>query len=174
MLYTHILVPTDFSPAANTALSYAFAEATHHQAKLTLLHVVQHHATTEVYYIKDAPQSQAGYATEFGSKLPAFPSHAPEAIRRDYYEEALVQLQELVPASFTGAWEAQVLSGHPADMIVRAAEDLVVDLIIMATHGRTGLQHILVGSVAEKVIRHAPCPVLTVRQKAPRASTEGV
>jgi nucleotide-binding universal stress UspA family protein len=55
MLYSHILVPTDFSSAANHALAYAFEEATQHQARLTLLHVLQHHPTTEVYYIKDAP-----------------------------------------------------------------------------------------------------------------------
>ena len=57
MLYTHILIPTDFSPAANHALVYAFAEATQYQTRLTLLHVIQHHPATEVYYIKDAPQS---------------------------------------------------------------------------------------------------------------------
>ena len=74
MVYTHILVPTDFSPAAHRALVYALEEATQHQDKLTLLHVVQHHPTTEVYYIKNAPQSGTGYA-EFGEKLPSFPPH---------------------------------------------------------------------------------------------------
>jgi nucleotide-binding universal stress UspA family protein len=57
----------------------------------------------------------------------------------------------------------QVTAGHPADAIVRTAEELDVDLIIMATHGRTGVAHMVLGSVAEKVVRHAPCPVLTVR-----------
>ena len=165
MLYTHILVPTDFSPAANRALVYAFEEATQHQAKLTLLHVLQHHPATEVYYIKDAPQSGTGYAAEFGDKLSSFPPHAPETIMRDYNEEAILQLHDLVPASFTGSWEVQVTTGNPADAIVRTAEDLEVDLIVMATHGRTGLQHVLLGSVAEKVVRYAPCPVLTVRQR---------
>lgn len=61
MVYTHILVPTDCSPAAHYALEYAMAEATHHQAKLTLLHVVQHHPTPEVYYVKGAPQRGMGY-----------------------------------------------------------------------------------------------------------------
>jgi nucleotide-binding universal stress UspA family protein len=169
MLYSHILVPTDFSSAANGVLVYAFEEATQHQAKLTLLHVLQHHSATEVYYIKDAPQSGTGYVAEFGEKLPAFPSQPPETVRRDYYEEALVQLHALVPASFTGAWEVQVAAGHPAETIVRMAQELAVDLIIMATHGRTGVSHILLGSVAEQVVRHAPCPVLTVRQKEQKA-----
>lgn len=165
MSYSHILMPTDFSSAANQALVYAFEEATQHQAKLTLLHVLQHHHATEVYYIKDAPQTGTGYVPEFGEKLPAFPSHPPETVRRDYYEEALVQLHALVPASFTGTCEVQVAAGHPAETIVRMAQELAVDLIIMATHGRTGVSHILLGSVAEHVIRHAPCPVLAIRQQ---------
>jgi nucleotide-binding universal stress UspA family protein len=169
MLYSHILVPTDFSSAANRALAYAFEEATQHQARLTLLHVLQHHPSTEVYYIKDAPQSGTGYVAEFGEKLPAFPSQPPETVRRDYYEEALVQLQDLVPASFTGTREVEVAAGHPAETIVRMARELAVDLIIMATHGRTGVSHLLLGSVAEHVVRHAPCPVLTVRQQEQRA-----
>jgi universal stress protein A len=169
MLYTHILVPTDFSPAANHALEFALEEATQHQARLTLLHVLHNHPTTEVYYITDAPQHGAGYATEFGARLPAFPTHAPEAVRRDYYEEARAQLYDLVPSTFPGTWEVQVTTGHPADAIVRTAEELEVDLIIMATHGRTGVPHMVLGSVAEKVVRHAPCPVLTLRQRARRA-----
>jgi universal stress protein A len=168
MVYRHILVPTDFSPAAHRALGYACEEATQHQAKLTLLHVLQHHPATEVYYVKAAPQSGTGY-TEFGEKLPAFPPSAPETIRRDYHEEARVQLHDLVPASFTGTWEVQVTAGDPAEDIVRTAAELDVDLIVMATHGRTGLSHILLGSVAEKVLRHAPCPVLTVRQREQKA-----
>jgi len=168
MTYTPILVPTDFSPAAHSALVYACEEATQHQAKLTLLHVLQHHPATEVYYVKNTPQSGAGY-TEFGERLPAFPSSPPETVRRDYHEEALVQLHDLVPASFTGSWEAQVTAGDPAEAIVRMVEELGIDLIVMATHGRTGLPHILLGSVAEKVLRHAPCPVLTVRQHKRKA-----
>src|SRR5262249_13531113 len=161
--YTHILVPTDFSPAAHRALGYALEEATLHRAKLTLLHVLQHHSTTEVYYVKDAPQSSTSYVGEFGEKLPSFPTYPPQTVRYDYNEGGLEHLPDLVPASFTGAWDVQVTAGDPADGIVRLAEELAVDLIVMATHGRTSLPHFLLGSVAEKVIRHAPCPVLTIR-----------
>lgn len=163
MPYTHILVPTDFSPAANRALKYAFEEARVHQAKLTLLHVVQHHPTTEVYYIKGAPLRSPGYVAELSGKLPVVQPPSPETVRRDYNEEALTQLHDLVPQSFHGAWEAHIASGEPAEAIVRSAVELEADLIVMATHGRTGLQHVLLGSVAEKVVRHASCPVLTVR-----------
>jgi universal stress protein A len=166
MLYTHILVPTDFSTAANQALRYAFEEATQHQAKLTLLHVTHHYPTVDVYYVEGAPERREGYAFEFGGKLPSLPTPPPEVVRRDYNEEALVQLQDLVPASFTAPWKAEVATGDPADAIVQAAQDLGVDLIVMATHGRTGLQHVFLGSVAERVVRHASCPVLTIRYRA--------
>ena len=170
MLYTHILVPTDFSPAANQALRYAFEEAMQHHARLTLLHVTHHYPATEVYYIAGTPESRSGYAPEMGGKLPSLPTPPPETVRRDYNEEALVQLQDLVPASYTGPWQTQVAIGDPADAIVRVAQELGVDLIVMATHGHTGLRHVLLGSVAEKVVRHAPCPVLTVRSRASAAS----
>jgi nucleotide-binding universal stress UspA family protein len=166
MLYTHILVPTDFSPAANQMLAYAFEEATQHHARLTLLHVLHHHPATEVYYIKGAPESRTGFVAEFGGTVPTITPSPPETIRRDYHEEALLRLSELVPPSFPGVWEPQVVAGDPADAIVRMAEELAVDLIVMGTHGRTGLQHVLLGSVAEKVVRLALCPVLTVRYKA--------
>ena len=166
MLYTHILVPTDFSPAANQALAYAFEEATQHHARLTLLHVLHHHPTMEVYYIKGAPESRMGLVAEFGGTVPTITPSPPETIRRDYHEEALMQLSELVPPSFPGVWEPRVVAGDSADTIVQMAGELTVDLIVMGTHGRTGLQHVLLGSVAEKVVRLAPCPVLTVRYKA--------
>ena len=56
-----------------------------------------------------------------------------------------------------------VRHGHPAATIVGAAHDLKADLIVMSTHGRTGVRHVMLGSVAEKVVRHAPCPVLTMK-----------
>ena len=166
MRFTHILAPTDFSTAANQALPYAFAEATQHQARLTLLHVVQHHPTTEVYDLRGAPQQLSGYVGELSGRLPSLPLSPPETLRRDYHEEALTQLRDLVPAPFTGRWDVQVTTGDSADAIVRIATELTADLIVMATHGRTGFQHVLLGSVAEKVVRHAPCPVLTIRYKS--------
>jgi nucleotide-binding universal stress UspA family protein len=161
----HILVPTDFSTAAHQALRYAVEEAMQHQAKLTLLHVLHHQPATDVYYVRGAPEGPRGFG-DFGSALPTTPPSAPQTVLRDYHEEALTQLRDLVPAAFSGSWEAQVATGDPADAIVREATQLGVDLIVMGTHGRTGLQHVLLGSVAEKVVRHAPCPVLTVRYRA--------
>jgi nucleotide-binding universal stress UspA family protein len=165
MLYTHILIPTDFSPAANHALGIAFEEAAQHQTELTMLHIMQHHAATEVYYIKGAPENQFGFESEIGGTLPSPQIAHPEMIRRDHNEEALAQLRDLVPDSFTRPWHVQVAIGDPADAIVRIAQEIGADLIVMGTHGRTGLQHVFLGSVAEKVVRHSPCPVLTVRDR---------
>jgi nucleotide-binding universal stress UspA family protein len=165
MLYTHILAPTDFSQAANHALDFAFEEAKHHKAKLTLLHVLRHNSETEVYYIKGALGTLASFDPDFGGTLPTPQASPPETLRRDFNEEALAQLRDLVPSSFSGHWEVEVMTGDPADTIVQAARESDVDLIVMGTHGRTGLQHVLLGSVAEKVVRHAPCPVLTIRHR---------
>jgi len=81
----------------------------------------------------------------------------------DHNEEALAQLRDLMPDTFHGAWAVEVAVGPPADTIVRVAQKRDADLIVMGTHKRTGLQHVLLGSIAEKVIPLAPCPVLTVR-----------
>jgi universal stress protein A len=165
MSYTHILVPTDFSATANEALALAFEEGMQHQAQLTLLHVLQHQAT-EVYYVRGAPNTRVGFEVDSGSTLPSPQASAPQTVIRDYGAEALTQLRDLVPTSFSGQWQVQVASGDPADTIVRIGRELGADLIVMGTHGRTGLQHVLLGSVAEKVVRHALCPVLTVRHRA--------
>ncbi len=73
-------------------------------------------------------------------------------------------LEKLVPADPRIAHEHHLISGAPADAIVRFAQQEGVDLIVMSTHGRTGLRRVLMGSVSEAVVRHAHCPVLTLRQ----------
>lgn len=166
MSFQHILAPTDFSALSNGALSYAFREAELHSATLTLMHVLQHHANPEVHYIRGGPEVARGMTTELGATIPATPVMEPVVVRRDYVEEADRQLRELIPVTFSQPYEVRVEYGDPADAIVRAAEELDSDLIVMVTHGRTGLSHVLLGSVAEKVIRHAPCPVLAIRRRA--------
>ena len=73
---------------------------------------------------------------------------------------------------FQGAWEVEVATGPPADTIVRMAHERGADLIVMGTHGHTGLRHVLLGSVAEQVVRLAPCPVLTVKEVPTGARSE--
>ncbi|MGE3539726.1 MAG: universal stress protein [Candidatus Tectimicrobiota bacterium] len=166
MPFTHVLVPTDFSDPAHRALNYALEEAVLHHAKVTLLHVMPHHTDTEVYYVTGAPGTQPGFDPVLGGRLAASPNPHPTVVRYDHNEAALTQLRDLMPVSFQGVWEAEVASGQPADTIVRIAQQNAADLIVMGTHGRTGLQHVLLGSVAEKVVRLAPCPVMTIRHNA--------
>lgn len=170
MSFTHILVPTDFSVQARTALDVALREAELHQASLTLVHVLHHHPHTEVTYVRGNPENRRGLDAEFGS-LEVLGRQEPVVLRRDYVEETLTQLRALIPQSFTGNWDVEVASGDPADAIVRVAQGHEVDLIVMGTHGRTGLAHVFLGSVAEQVVRHASCPVLIARSHPVESST---
>jgi nucleotide-binding universal stress UspA family protein len=167
MAFTHILVPTDFSDPAGNALRYATEEAALHRAKVTLLHVLPTHSGTDVYYVSGggpSAGSQGRYDPVAGGRLAGPPMAEPTVVRRDPNEEALMRLHDLVPDAFQNAWQVETAAGHPAEAIVRTAEERHIDLIVMGTHGRTGLSHVLLGSVAEKVVRLAPCPVLTVRR----------
>jgi universal stress protein A len=166
MAFRHVLVPTDFSEPASRALRYAFEEATLHHAKVTLLHVLAPHTGTAVYYVTGEPApGPQDVDPAAGGRLRASLPAPPTIVRRDHYQEARTQLHDLIPDGFAGACDVEVAAGQPADAIVRAAEEREADLIVMGTHGRTGLQHVLLGSVAEKVVRLAPCPVLTVRHR---------
>ena len=164
MAFRHLLVPTDFSEPANHALRYAMEEATLHHAKVTLLHVEPSDTETEVYYVSGAQAAGAGFDLVSGGRLVTPPPAEPTVVRRDLSDEALARLHDLVPEACKGTWQVALAVGRPADAIVRFAQQHHVDLIVVATHGRTGLTHVLLGSVAEKVVQLAPCPVLTVRR----------
>ena len=165
MAFRHILVPTDFSEPANRALRYAVEEAVLHRAKVTLLHVQPTDTGTDVYLVSGAPVSGlgAGFDVIAGGRLGTAPVPTPTVVRSDSSEAALARLRDLVPEAFRETWEVAIAVGHPADTIVRLARERNADLIVMGTHGRTGLEHLVMGSVAEKVVRLAPCPVLTVK-----------
>jgi universal stress protein A len=83
-------------------------------------------------------------------------------------EETRSQLCDLIPTSFQEAWDVKTVTGDPADAIVRVAQEGKMDFIVMGSHGHTGLRNLLLGSVAEKVLRHAPCPVCIVRHDGER------
>jgi universal stress protein A len=140
---TRILVPTDFSRPSELALKYAHDLAKQFGASLHLLHVV------------NRPLLAEGLAAE------AFISSAQE-IGSDMVREAEARLRKLVPE----AASADVVFGYAAKAIVECASQLGVDLIVIGSHGRTGIAHLMLGSVAEAVVRTAPCPVLTVRHPA--------
>jgi nucleotide-binding universal stress UspA family protein len=140
-----ILVPTDFGKSAENALTYAVAFAEKFGAEVHLLHVVQDLAL----FIPEAVM----IAPPLAPPVEQFVSAARTALERVVGETARPGIA-LHPA---------VAEGTPAEEIVEFARRLDIDLIVMGTHGHTGLAHVLMGSVAEKVVRRAPCPVLTVR-----------
>jgi nucleotide-binding universal stress UspA family protein len=147
MTVHHILVPLDFSPYAEQALDSAIAFAQKLQARVTLLHVIQ-------------PPLAVG--ADMGVwPSPAFVDDLEAAITSDMEG----YLARVTAAGLAG--EIAVVHGVPFQEIIDTAKARQVDLIMMGTHGRTGLSHVLLGSVAEKVVRLAPCPVLVARQPLP-------
>jgi nucleotide-binding universal stress UspA family protein len=147
MLPKHILVPTDLSEGAEQALDYACELARNLDAEIHLLNVVGIPALG---------------VPELGVALTS-------AVIDQLVVENQTALQQLARTRCT-ARLGQVLikAGDPRDMINRTAQELGVDLIIMGTHGRRGITRALLGSVAETVVRSAPCAVLTVRLREAR------
>jgi nucleotide-binding universal stress UspA family protein len=143
MAVQHILVPTDFSEDADQALNYAIELAQKLQARLTLLHVI-YLATTAVGSL--LAYSLEGYL---------------QAMEAEAREQMQTLLKRVHQAGLQG--ETVMIHGVPFQAILDTAKKKAVDLIVMGTHGRTGLTHILMGSVAERVVRMTPCPVLVTR-----------
>lgn len=131
----YVLVPIDFSPRSLQALEYARGLAARCDATVELLHVVE-------------PAAVDGFV---GSANPVVWLEAIEGARR--------KLHELAQGD-----PFKVLEGRPADLIVDHAQAVKADMIVMGSLGRTGLERLLVGSVAERVVRLAPCPVLVMRE----------
>ena len=145
-----ILVPIDFSEGSEDALLAAMSLAEKLGAKFAVLHV------------HEAP-------TFMGPDLELEPPLATQPLiemEREITERLKMRL-ELFIRNVTNAeipdLEIYERAGEPSKAIVDAAKEANIDLIVMGTHGRTGLKHFVLGSVAERVVRHAPCPVLTVR-----------
>ena len=137
-----ILFPTDFSDTAAWSLGYVRALASRFGARVHLLHVVP----------DPVSQDWAGEAAGFS---------IPD-LRKTWIAEAERQLAEIPLNGIETERAARV--GHAFVEIIRYARENEIDLIVMGTHGRGAVSHMLLGSVAEKVVRKAPCPVLTVRK----------
>jgi len=166
MPFKHVLVPTDVSKTAARALCYATEEASVHKAAVTLLHVLPPGTGTDVYYIAPPAGPLIALDPAASARLGGpWPSAPDPVVRDDHIEDALTRLHDLIPGAFRETWRVEIATGAPAETIVRVAREHAADLIVMGTHGRTGLQHVLLGSVAEKVVRLAECPVLTVGER---------
>ena len=139
-----VLVPMDFSEPSRTALAYGLGLARTFGASVHVLHAVE----------EPLAQGWNGFG------LPALPE-----LRAQVLADAQRQLEEAVPQLERDRQATELVTclGDPHREIVSFARARQVDLIVMGTHGRGGVAHLLLGSVAEKVVRDAPCPVLTVR-----------
>ena len=146
-MFSRILVPTDFSPPSDAALEYARILAAKFGSSLRILHVI------------DDPTASSDFVAD---------GFAPstEDIRTTLLEQARTRVEGLTNQVDRMRYHAHAdaLLGMPAATIIDYAAATHASLIVMGTHGRTGLAHLLMGSVAEQVVRTAPCPVLTVRQ----------
>lgn len=142
-----ILLPTDFSENSQHGVAYACALAEQFRSELHVLHVVQ---------------DLVAMVPEPGLAFPP-----PGDYVREMEEAARAALAQIPDASWAaGKTVVRVTrQGPPFLEIVRYAKEQSIDLIVMGTHGRSGLAHVLMGSVAERVVRKAPCAVLTVRPK---------
>jgi nucleotide-binding universal stress UspA family protein len=141
-----ILFPTDFTEGALAAMPYAADLAESYGAKLCLLHVIYDMSASTGLHVPHVSlnamyeEMQKGAEKEIGN----------------FEAEMRVKLKDV---------ETQVLRGVPYEEILKFARENSVDLIIMGTHGRSGLDRVIFGSTAEKVVRNAECPVLTVRSQ---------
>ena len=144
---TRILVPTDFSEPSDAALEYATTLAGKLGASLHLLHVFE-----------DPYLSGGAFAAEMYAPVPA-------DLRESLLDEAKLRLAERIDTLDVARFHptADVYTGPTARAITDYARDQNIDLIVMGTHGRGAMAHLLLGSVAERVVRSAGCPVLTVR-----------
>jgi universal stress protein A len=137
--YQRILVPIDLSPHAQAAARHALALAGGDAQKLHLLHVVE----------------------------PFHPSWKTESaeLQREYRAEARARFDQFVREEFPSGQHphTDIVGGHPVQEILQRAEELKPDLLVVGTHGRSGFRQMMIGSVAERIVRYAPCPVLVVR-----------
>ena len=136
-----ILVPTDFSTASDAALPHAEALAKQKSASLLILHV------------EETPLAYGGGELYYGLPEPTS-------------ERILAMLEQVRPSDPTVAFTHRLTMGDPAGEIVRIAAEEGAEMIVLGTHGRSGMSRMLMGSVAEAVVRRAPCPVLVYRASA--------
>jgi nucleotide-binding universal stress UspA family protein len=141
--FKKILCPVDYSVCSNEALKKAVYLAQRDNAKLYLIHVVD----IRMY----------GHEAPLSFEMPK-PSEATlKKVKEDLANSVLKEAKGKLDV------ETMVTMGIPAVEIINTAREKGVDLIVMGTHGRTGISHVVIGSVAENVVRKAPCPVLTVK-----------
>jgi nucleotide-binding universal stress UspA family protein len=143
-----ILFPTDFSHTGDAALAFATSLARESDGRLIIVHV------------QEAPLAYGGGEMYYGIPEPST-------------DELMNMLHDVKPTDESVPVEYRLVTGDPADAVVRLAEDDEVDLIVLGSHGRTGLTRLLMGSVAEAIVRKAHCPVLVYKQPVRKLAGAG-
>ncbi len=138
-----ILCPIDHSDCSKEALKYAVSFAMKDEAKLYLLHIID--------------------IRSFSEGLDAMSKQIPD---EETLEQLRTKLLDCIPEEIRDDMEVEaiVTQGIPFAEVISTAKEKEIDMIVIGSHGRTGISHMMLGSVSEKVVRKAPCPVLTVRQ----------
>jgi len=142
-----ILFPTDFSVTSECAMQYAIEFAKRFDAELEIVHVLFDESQVVAFYLPQVTFQNLDKELEEGAKK--------------QFDEFLKKYPELSEIRYT----TKLLKGTPFLEIISEAKEYDADVIVIGTHGRTGLEHVLFGSTAEKVVRKAPCPVFSVRFK---------
>jgi nucleotide-binding universal stress UspA family protein len=158
--FKRILCPVDLSEFSLEALRLAAQLAESSGAALDILHVI-HNPFDELYMTSITQTDPAlidAYAVgpQKRAKIARATEERTETLLKQFCRDAVKSRANV---------HYHVRNGDPFECIIDGAEDFLTDLIVLATHGRTGLKRLVIGSVAEKVVRHAPCPVLTVKPK---------
>lgn len=144
MKIERILFPTDFSEGSNDALKYAVSLSREYGAKLYLMHVIHDISATAGWHVPHMQLDQIYKEME---------ENASKEMER-YRREGLREIKDI---------KMILVRGLPAEEIIKVASEEKIDLIIIGTYGRRGIERIIFGSTAEKVVRSAPCPVLSVK-----------
>ena len=158
-----ILIPIDHSDDSHQALLWGASLGEKYGAEILLLHVLSK-SVEEVYPPGESAWANAP-ASYYEGMSPGSQPFSGQPIIIDLTEKASAELHDLAAKHLQGpvSPRVKVTVGKPPEEILRVAREEVAELIVMGTHGRTGLRHLLLGSVAEEVMRRAPCPVFTVR-----------
>jgi len=145
--FDKILIAIDFSENSNYAFEYALTLARQFNAELTLMHVINEPVDLRGFYVPHISFEQLEKEIEAGAV----------SMMEKFCQERL--------ANFTG-YQTAIITGIPYEEIIRKSLEIGASLIVLGTHGRTGLDHIIFGSTAERVVRGSTCPVLTIRLPA--------
>jgi len=145
--FNKILIAIDFSDNSNYAFEYALTLARQFNAELTLMHVINEPVDLRGFYVPHISFEQLEKEIEAGAI----------SMMEKFCQERL--------ADFPG-YQTAIVTGIPYEEIIRKSQEIGASLIVLGTHGRTGLDHIIFGSTAERVVRGSTCPVLTIRLPA--------